>query len=887
VKIITTHLSADFDAFASAVCAQRLFPDHKILFPGSLEPSVRRFQAKIRLPFEDVHLREVRNHRLEHALILDTPDSSRLGEVWNLIQSADCPITRIDHHEHGDLPRGTDDVIRAVGSTSTLIVNMFREGRIYPTPEEASLLLLGIYEDTGSLSFRETSVEDFLAVAWLLKQGGELRWIRKWLFKALEPNQLRLLRQLVQGTEERVISAIPVVVSTLEVEDYPEEAAAAVHQWIDAFRLPVVGVLLVRPPNIQLILRSRLEDVDVAKIAREFGGGGHATAASARIRDRMAVEVRDELWRSFRRQLPGPCTAGDSALRQIFQLERRTSIARAADHLNQWRINACPVFDTEEGNFCGTITRQILDRSMTLGMENRPIETVMQPGVATIPGETPLEEVGKIFLETPRRFVIVTHNDLAIGLLTRMEVFRRLFSELPIAGRSLDNRMASIRPRSQNVEGLLRQNLPSWSSGLLESIREMSRDSSSRIYLVGGAVRDLLLGRRIEDLDLVVEGDGIATAEILATKLGGRCHPHKPFLTAVIILPDGHSIDVASARTEFYSAPAALPNVALSLIRQDLYRRDFTINTLAISLNGEKFGNIIDFFGGRKDLEDRRIRVLHSLSFIDDPTRALRAIRYARRLDFEISRDTRHLIRTARQEGVFDRLSAHRLRSELEILFSESHPADSVSLLAELSLLPAIDPSLQWSPRIHSLLLEVQAQQAWFQVEALEPAPSPLLLYLGALLIFGEREKPQGDESSLWYERTGNLIARLQFTGEPARRLYDLGPGFDELLKAARSNSGRSEIDDLIRKRGSETLLIAMAAAPLEERRRLADSAECGYRLEMPIHGRDLIRAGLSPSPLIGKTLKQVRSALLDGIITHEDALEYALSLARQETEFR
>ena len=163
--------------------------------------------------------------------------------------------------------------------------------------------------------------------------------------------------------------------------------------------------------------------------------------------------------------------------------------------------------------------------------------------------------------------------------------------------------------------------------------------------------------RANEDVDLVVEGDGIEVAKALAEKLGARCHPHQPFMTAVVTLQDGHSVDVASARTEFYRTPAALPEVATSLIRQDLYRRDFTINALAISLEGEQFGQLIDFFGGRRDLSQREIRVLHSLSFIDDPTRAIRAVRYARRLNFEVAQDTEHLIRTAVSEGVFERLS--------------------------------------------------------------------------------------------------------------------------------------------------------------------------------------------------------------------------------------
>jgi len=162
VKIITTHLSADFDAFAAAVCSVRLFPDSRVLFPGSQEAAVRRFLADTELDFPELKLRQARTEKIEHAVVVDTRSPARLGEVYGLIKSAGCPITLIDHHmEEEEDGLSADEVFeRPVGATCTIVAELFRERCIEPTPEEASLLLMGIYEDTGGLSYRETTPED-------------------------------------------------------------------------------------------------------------------------------------------------------------------------------------------------------------------------------------------------------------------------------------------------------------------------------------------------------------------------------------------------------------------------------------------------------------------------------------------------------------------------------------------------------------------------------------------------------------------------------------------------------------------------------------------------------------------------------------------------------
>ncbi len=874
VKIITTHMSADFDAFASAVCAVRLYPDHRVLFPGSMELAVRRFREETALPFPEVKLKEARRHRLEHAVVLDTPDPARLGEVWNLIEQSGCPITRIDHHgKNGNGLLADKVVFRRVGSTCTLIVDLFRSQKIDPTPEEASLLLMGVYEDTGSLSYRDTTPEDMRAAAWLVENGASLEWVRRWVGKGLDPEQLALLNAIVEGNEERRIGGVPVAVATVEVEKYYEEAAAVVHRWMETFHLPVGVVLMVRAPHVQMILRSRLAGLDVGKIARTFGGGGHATAASARISDRMVVEIREDVWRRMEEWMPPAETAGAAAGRHIFTVDDDVTVGAAKKKLNERRVNALPVAGVSTGELVGVVTRQLLDRAAALGLDHRPVSTVMQPGVPKIDAGVPLEALGDLFLEGSHRFVVVTEGEKAVGLLTRMELFRKLFEKMPAAGAGLDHRMAALRPVTQTVTRMLREVAPEWVGRLLGSVRDVAGTLASPTYLVGGVVRDLLLERANEDVDLVVEGDGIEVARALAEKLNGRCHAHQPFMTAVVTLPDGHTVDVASARTEFYRTPAALPEVATSLIRQDLYRRDFTINALAISLEGERFGQLIDFFGGRRDLSHREIRVLHSLSFIDDPTRAIRAVRYARRLDFEVAQDTGHLIRTAVSEGVFDRLSGQRLRRELEQLLVEPHPTPSLALMADLGLLGAICPDLVWDDRCYDFLLEVEGQLSWYLLERLGDAPPPLFLFLGGLASAAGSEVP------------ARLAERLSLTGESGRRMAGLPSAIGGLRAVTDPGTQLSIRVSAVERVGGEVLLLAMAGLEMDGRHRLAEAAEAAARRPGTVTGRHLLDAGIPECRHIGPAIVAARDAVLDGVIDEAAALDFAVKAARDLME--
>ncbi len=872
MKVITTHLAADFDAFAAAVCAPRLYPDHRVLFPGSQELAVRRFLAGTNWPFPEVRLREARRVTWEHAVVVDTRNPRRLGEAWELIQRDGCPVTLIDHHATEPEQLGAREIIsRRVGATCTILATLMDDRDLPPSPAEASLMLMGIYEDTGGLSYRETTPEDLRRAAWLMDRGGSLELVRRWVLKGLEPEQLDLLNRLVDATEEVTVHGVPVSLAMVEVDRYHEEAAYVVHRWMETFDIPVGVVLLIQPPHVNLILRSRLPGLHAGRVAQHFGGGGHAPAASARVSGRMPVELREELLVVLERELPPAATAADVAVRRIFTIDSGTSAARVKERMNELRVNALPARDAASGALVGLLTRQVLDRALALGLGDRPAEAVMLPGVPTVDSGTPLDELRDLFLERSLRFVVVEEDGHPMGIVTRMELFRRIFERQSSAGEGLDNRMRGARQVTHPVTRMLREVAPRWVQDLIGVARRAADAQEVDVYLVGGLVRDLLLTRINEDVDLVVEGDGIAFAERLAAAAGGTSHPHVPFLTAIVTLPDGHRVDVASARTEFYRTPAALPEVETSLIRQDLYRRDFTVNALAVAISGTRHGQLVDFFGGQKDLQRGEIRVLHSLSFIDDPTRAIRAVRYARRLGFAIAPDTRHLIATAVGEGVFARLSGQRLRRELEQMLAEPHPAPSLSMLADLELLAAITPGLTWCAAAAGLLLEVEGQLNWYVVEELGPPVDALVLFLGALTLCAD----DGVAAA--------LADRLALAGARRELLAGLPAVVAELLRTAQEETARSAVVRTVERHSAEAALVAMARADLAVRRRLADAMTASVRVKPPVAGRDLLAAGVPPGPHVGVALRKTRDALVDGEVTPAEAREFAANAAREE----
>ncbi|MCI5158360.1 MAG: CCA tRNA nucleotidyltransferase, partial [Candidatus Electrothrix sp. AUS1_2] len=313
------------------------------------------------------------------------------------------------------------------------------------------------------------------------------------------------------------------------------------------------------------------------------------------------------------------------------------------------------------------------------------------------------------------------------GVITRTDLLNLLINDPSHLPRNLfheDEHPSSERTR--NISSLMTETLGRDIILLLREIGEIAQGLYMHAYAVGGFSRDLLLQTKNLDIDIVVEGDGILFAKELAEKKQATVRTHEKFATATVILPDGLRVDVATARLEYYAFPAAMPTVEHSSLKQDLFRRDFTINAMAIHLNPKWFGTLVDFFNSQNDLKERRIRVLHNLSFVEDPTRIFRAVRFEQRLDFRISKQTEKLMRNAVRMHLYEKFSGPRFFNEIKHILSEDRPLGSLRRLDSFNLFPVLwpdlRPNLKIDRRFAHILSQAEKTLSWFRLLFLEDA---------------------------------------------------------------------------------------------------------------------------------------------------------------------
>jgi len=885
VELITTHLGADFDAFASALAARRLHPGADVFFPGSQEESVRRVVEVGLVPFKELRQRDIDPAALSRVILCDSRRRDRLGVVaeWLGGREEEIEILAYDHHEASasDLPVSGGLVDPAVGSTSTLMVEIFRCQGLGVAPAEATLLLMGIYEDTLSLTGATTCPRDLTAVLWLLEQGGDLGAVRRFALPSLDPLRLDVLYRMSESLTVHAIHDHRIGVTEVELGEYIEELAPLVNRCLEIFDLPVLFALFGEGTGVSLIGRGQIPGLDLGEALRPFGGGGHQTAASARVKGVTTLELRERLLGLLADIVPPAALARDLMIRDFFCLPAGTTVAAAKGELLARRVNAAPVSDGE-GRILGAVTRQILDAALQHELGVRPVETVMGADLVWVRAEAATDEISRAMLSRYPRFVLVGDeaSGRAEGLVTRMGILRHLHGR--VVESKLERRHRGQRGEVRPAAGLIEQHLTPELRQRLAAITRVARQVDQPVYLVGGFVRDLLLGRENRDLDVVVEGDGPGFAARLAHELGGRVREHREFLTAVVTLPDASSggapgsspshIDVATARSEFYRAPAALPEVATSVLRQDLYRRDFTVNTLALRLHPGTEPQTLDYFGGRHDLEAGALRVLHSLSFIDDPTRAFRAVRLEQRLGFHISPETLRLLKVALAEGVFDQLSPARLRDELALLLDEPEAVlRGLARLEELTLLKAIHPDLSLGPAVRERLRQAVTAYDWYRVEGLTRPPARLWCLVLLILADSLREPWQ---RRAFGARLGLAGATRDLLGRDPGRRFRAGEKLRE--PASRPHQVREILADFS---GEELLWLMTEDEPVRTRVRLDWTAH--RHLAPAIRGRDLLARGLPPGPHIGAALRAVSRARLDGEIGPEEELDFALAWLR------
>jgi tRNA nucleotidyltransferase (CCA-adding enzyme) len=463
--------------------------------------------------------------------------------------------------------------------------------------------------------------------------------------------------------------------------------------------------------------------------------------------------------------------------------------------------------------------------------------------------------------------------------VTRTDLLRHTYGGRPgQIGALYDVEALGVPTRSRSVTGLLGKRLSETVRTTLRNLGAVGDELGLSVYAVGGFVRDLLLGIDNLDIDVTVEGDGVFFAERFAERYGCRVRGHEKFGTAVLVFPDGHKIDVASTRLEYYESPGALPTVERASLRHDLYRRDFTINTLALCINSDRFGRLTDHFGGQQDIQERVVKVLHNLSFVEDSTRVFRAIRFEQRLGFHIAPHTENLIRSAVRMHLLDKLGGKRLFNELVQIMREKEPTAAIKRMSILGLLPFIHPSLKLAPGTLRVLNEAGQVLAWFRLLYLDDPCEQWQVYFLAMC---DGLKP--DEFQ-------DACHRLAIPGRLAARLHGQRHLVYKVLDTVKRRVKRSpevrnsELFDWFSPLSLEMLLYLASRASNEQVRRFVSLYLTRLREVVPLlDGNDLHRLGMVPGPQFGRIRQHLLQARLDGeVLNREDELAMVKSIIKQ-----
>ena len=875
LTVITTHINADFDAVASMLAAQKLYPHSVVIFPGSQEKNLRNFFVNsMAYLFTMADIKDIDAAEIKRLVLVDTRQPHRIGRLSELLKSPGLEVHAYDHH-----PSKANDVkadlehVRITGATVTILTEIIAEKKIDISPDEATVMCLGIYEDTGSFTFSSTTEADFRAAAFLLSKGANLNIVSSLISREISPEQVGLLNDMIQGATRYSITGIEVLVTSVSRDAYVPDFAFLVQKLVKMENLDAIFAIARMEDKVYVVARSRITEVDAGSLLEKLGGGGHPYAAAATIKNRTLTQVEHQLVDLLYQNIRSRRLARDLMSAPPICVSIDTTCRNASEMLTRYNINALLVTEpADKGHahrpLAGFITRQVIEKALFHKLDHVTVNEYMTTEVVGVGPESDLTEIQEKIIENKQRILPVIDRGRLLGVITRTDLLNILVRRNETQAVSspdplLEPRLARKRP----IGKFMTERLPNRIIDLLKKIGTTADDVGFSAYVVGGFVRDLFLYRANEDIDVVIEGDGIAFARRFAKQEGARVHAYEKFGTAVITFPDGFKIDVASARMEYYKFPAALPIVEMSSIKLDLYRRDFTVNCLAIQLNANRFGILIDFFAAQKDIKEKVIRVLHNLSFVEDPTRVFRAIRFEQRFGFTAGKLTTGLIENAVKMDFFKRLSGKRVFTELRQILEEENPTPAMVRLHEFDLLKVIHPSIQLNKEMITSFNTVRKVLAWYDLLFLEESYMRWTVYFLALI----RHVDPGTIEEIC--RRFELAPRYRklFTVERLEAEKCL-----EWLERSRKPKNSQLYNRLIGFR-TEQILYMMAVSRKETVKRAISQYITSLRyIRISLRGRDIKEMGLTPGPIYRQVLHSVLEAKLDGKLkTKKDEVQF------------
>lgn len=857
MEIITTHLITDFDGLAAAVAAKKLYPGASIVLPGKSSRGVEEFLALHRdaLFIEDP--KNIDLNKVRRLILVDTRSPRRIGLLSALLDRADVEVHIYDHHpgDEGDA-RGTVEVVFPVGATTTLLVEKIKEAGLELSPFEATVLALGIYEDTGSVLYPSTTCRDVAAVEFLLSKGANLTVVANFLGRPLTEEQKQLLRELIMNAEHHFINGVKILLTRASTSEFFEGLAILTHKLAEIEQLDAVFTVVEMEGRVYIIGRSALPEVDVRAILQNFGGGGHTSAASAVLKGARVDQVAGELLSVLQKSVRAPLTVAEIMTTPVKTVTPDTSVAEAGQVMLRYGHSGLPV--VRDGQLIGILSRRDVEKAQRAGLNHAPVKAFMSNQVITVEPYLPVSEAQTIMIEHNIGRLPVVEGGRLAGIISRTDILKTLHRDFKPQFNLL---YSSTQPQTgrRNIAAVLRTGVPPQTLALLERAGVLARQMDTEAFLAGDVVRDLLLGLQRQEVTIVVEDGALKIASALAEEFNTGLKKNPRVVAATLSLPGGGKCNVVEARADFfeYAVGAEIENTSL---QQELYRRDFTINALAVELSPEKFGLVVDYFGGRDDLQNGLVRVLHNRSFIEEPLRVLRAVRLAERFNMQIERQTLKLLRNAVRDGALNHVVPEQLWQEVRTALDGDSAPRFLGRCAELGIWPYIFPvSSHWEVEavLTYLPQALKTMESWgivfgerwlsYFIAAVHWTNEPSALALCRRYSFGRNTTFKVITALRhWHDVLGKLTVRGPVkTSSLAQTVLQLPREAYPLLFVLLSEEGYQD-------RFREVLTAIMTNKPL-------------------ITGKDIKEMGYPPGPLYRQALDAVWQARLDGLVSSRD----------------
>ncbi|WP_332689246.1 CBS domain-containing protein [Halalkalibacter lacteus] len=835
MDVIVSHVNLDFDGLASLLAAKKLYPSAKVALSAKQHPTVKSYLAIYRDQLAFTSYEGINWGHVTTLILVDVASLKRTGIPTNDLSTGLKTII-YDHHtpKENDVRDG-ERYVEQVGATITLLMERLVKEKVAITPFEATLFGLGLYTDTGNFTYKQTTSRDLFIASILKEREMDVTLINRFSEQALTTEERKLFQTLLTNSEEIVDSGITLLITTHEQPTYQNGLATLTRRLMESTDSDAALSIVKMKDRVYVVARSSSNRIDFRPLMNELGGGGHAQAASATMKKQELANVLNKVKHVLKQIIKPAVTASEMMAKPVKSVSPYDSINNVLEQMYQYGHTGFPVLD-EDGLLVGVISRRDVDKATHHGLGHAPVKAYMSTQIVTLEPSSSLEEIQTTMMKHNIGRIPIVSKQNMLGIVSRTDVIEQLHRESgPVTDLSVVSKMqAQLPPAIYN---------------LLHEIGEIADTHGINVYLIGGIVRDFLLNRPNEDIDLVVEGDGITFSNAIAEQLGGQVKTHEQFGTATWTTPANIKLDIVTCRTEYYDAPAALPTVRPSNIREDLRRRDFTINALALQINKSEFGTLLDFFQGQEDMNKKKIRILHTLSFIEDPTRIVRAVRFALRFDYELADQTQELALNA--SFLLNQVSATRFLREIQLLIKEKTILRGVKLLDSLNVWHSL---FKTKPTFESLMKLEQVLAHNFNDAFI------VILTLNF-------------EQSSWKKK----VKRYSLTTKQNQIIQQIEAM--ETVPISR-NDPMSSIHNCFHLFREESILLY---ALLTQNGLLLSYVKKREQLKPLLTGQDLLDQGIKPGPIFSDLLHQLTSLQLDNeIVNRKEALTWLQAIKKE-----